>query len=363
MTEAQDLSHFVRRPADGVAAMDLVVDGVYCGACIVTIEKGLRRQAGVRGARVNLASKRVTVEWSDGALDPPVILERLEALGYPAYPFAAETVDSVEIRDGEAAPALPRRRGLRRDERHAAVDLAVGGRRQRPEFGDPRSLPLAVGPGRPAHGGLRRPAVLRERGEGAPRAVGQHGRADHARRRARARHVDAADARPRARRLFRQRADAADVPARRALSRPADAPAHARLRDQSVGDPRRPRRQAVRRGRSARDADRGDPSRRSRARARRRAHRRRRRGRGRAFGDRPEPGDRRDGADRGFPGRAGLRRDRQSDRRPARPGRERRERNPARRGQRPARERRSSSAPPTCASPTARRSSTCRSSM
>ena len=97
MTEAQDLSHFVRHPADGVAAMDLVVDGVYCGACIVTIEKGLRKEAGVRGARVNLASKRVTVEWSDGALDPPVILDRLQALGYPAYPFAAETVDSVEI--------------------------------------------------------------------------------------------------------------------------------------------------------------------------------------------------------------------------------------------------------------------------
>ena len=97
MTEAQDLSHFVRRPADGVAAMDLVVDGVYCGACIVTIEKGLRRELGVRGARVNLASKRVTVEWNDGALDPPVILERLEALGYPAHPFAAETVESVEI--------------------------------------------------------------------------------------------------------------------------------------------------------------------------------------------------------------------------------------------------------------------------
>ena len=97
MAEAQDLSHFVRRPADGVAAMDLVVDGVYCGACIVTIEKGLRKQAGIRGARVNLASRRVTVEWNEGALDPPVILERLEALGYPAYPFAPETADSVEI--------------------------------------------------------------------------------------------------------------------------------------------------------------------------------------------------------------------------------------------------------------------------
>ena len=97
MTEAQDLSHFVRHPADGVAAMDLVVNGVYCGACIVAIEKGLGREAGVRGARVNLANRRVTVEWNEGALEPPVILERLEALGYPAFPFTAEAADSVEL--------------------------------------------------------------------------------------------------------------------------------------------------------------------------------------------------------------------------------------------------------------------------
>ncbi len=97
MTEAQDLSHFVRHPAAGVAAMDLVVNGVYCGACIVAIEKGLGREAGVRGARVNLANRRVTVEWDEGALEPPAILERLEALGYPAFPFSAEAADSVEL--------------------------------------------------------------------------------------------------------------------------------------------------------------------------------------------------------------------------------------------------------------------------
>ena len=96
MTEAQDLSLFVRHPADGVAAMDLVVNGVYCGACIVAIEKGLGRQTGVRGARVNLANKRVTVEWNEGALEPPAILERLEALGYPAFPFTAEAADGLE---------------------------------------------------------------------------------------------------------------------------------------------------------------------------------------------------------------------------------------------------------------------------
>ncbi len=87
---------FVRHPAEGVAAIDLVVEGVHCGACISTIEKGLGRQSGVRGARVNLASKRVTVEWDEGALAPATILDRLSGLGYPAYPFAAGIADGVE---------------------------------------------------------------------------------------------------------------------------------------------------------------------------------------------------------------------------------------------------------------------------
>ena len=96
VSETQDLSHFVRHPLEGVAAMDLVVEGVHCGACITTIEKGLARESGVRGARVNLASKRVTVEWSEGELRPEAIIDRLGSLGYPAYPFAAASLDNIE---------------------------------------------------------------------------------------------------------------------------------------------------------------------------------------------------------------------------------------------------------------------------
>ena len=96
MSETQDLSIYVRHPAEGVAAMDLVVEGVHCGACISTIEKGLSGERGIRGARVNLASKRVTVEWDEQALAPGAIIDRLEGLGYPAYPFATEKLDNVE---------------------------------------------------------------------------------------------------------------------------------------------------------------------------------------------------------------------------------------------------------------------------
>ena len=61
----------------------------------MTIEKVCAdRQACAAPVSIS-ASKRVTVEWNDGALDPPVILERLEALGYPAYPFETSAVDDV----------------------------------------------------------------------------------------------------------------------------------------------------------------------------------------------------------------------------------------------------------------------------
>jgi P-type Cu2+ transporter len=96
VNETQDLSIYVRHPAEGVSSIDLVVEGVHCGACINTIEKGLRGARGIHGARVNLASKRVTVEWDENALAPAAILDRLEGLGYPAYPFATAKLDSVE---------------------------------------------------------------------------------------------------------------------------------------------------------------------------------------------------------------------------------------------------------------------------
>ena len=99
MSVEQDFSVFVRHPARGVAAMDLVVEGVHCGGCMTTIEKGLKSQRGVRSARVNLASKRVTVEWDEGAMKPGSIVERLDELGFPAWPFAPEAAGGAEANE------------------------------------------------------------------------------------------------------------------------------------------------------------------------------------------------------------------------------------------------------------------------
>jgi P-type Cu2+ transporter len=87
MTEMRDLSYFVRRLDDGIARIELAVDGIRCGGCIRAIETGLAAIPGTTRARVNLTDRRVAVEWRDGDVDPVRFLDRLSELGYRAYPY------------------------------------------------------------------------------------------------------------------------------------------------------------------------------------------------------------------------------------------------------------------------------------
>lgn len=87
MAAQQDLSVFVRHHESGVAGMELAVENIRCAGCMHAIENGLAHEAGILSARVNLALKRVTVEWTEGALRPEAVIERLSRLGFRAYPF------------------------------------------------------------------------------------------------------------------------------------------------------------------------------------------------------------------------------------------------------------------------------------
>ena len=92
----RDLSLFVRPGEAGGDAMDLAVGGIKCAGCMAAIEKGLGQEPGIVSARVNLASKRLTVEWRAGMLTPDRIIERLDELGFRAHPFSPRKLDSEE---------------------------------------------------------------------------------------------------------------------------------------------------------------------------------------------------------------------------------------------------------------------------
>lgn len=96
---ARDLSTFVRPGEGGGDAMDLAVGGIKCAGCMAAIEKGLAAEPGIVSARVNLASKRLTVEWQRGSNSPERIIDRLDELGFAAHPFSPRVVDTEEARE------------------------------------------------------------------------------------------------------------------------------------------------------------------------------------------------------------------------------------------------------------------------
>ncbi|MBR3189443.1 heavy metal translocating P-type ATPase, partial [Bosea sp. (in: a-proteobacteria)] len=104
---AQDLSVFVRHRDDGIASMELAVDGIRCAGCMQAIEGGLAREPAILGARVNLALKRVSVEWREALLRPEAVVEKLAALGFKAYPFVAERqADGAAVEERSLLRAL-----------------------------------------------------------------------------------------------------------------------------------------------------------------------------------------------------------------------------------------------------------------
>ena len=106
---AQDLSVFVRHRDGGIASMELAVDGIRCAGCMQAIESGLGREPAILGARVNLALKRVSVEWREALLRPEAVVDKLGALGFKAYPFVAERQEDGAVAEERS---LMRRLGV-----------------------------------------------------------------------------------------------------------------------------------------------------------------------------------------------------------------------------------------------------------
>ncbi len=73
------------------ACTDLSLENVSCAACAWLIERRLGQEPGVAQASVNLSNHRLRLVWDDSRQELSSLLTALEAIGYRARPFRADT--------------------------------------------------------------------------------------------------------------------------------------------------------------------------------------------------------------------------------------------------------------------------------
>jgi Cu2+-exporting ATPase len=93
---------FVRGAPGSLRQATILLEGISCGACVWLIERALERLPGVRRAAVNLAARRVQVEWEDARVRLSRILEAIAALGYRTQGFDAAASEAAATRERRA---------------------------------------------------------------------------------------------------------------------------------------------------------------------------------------------------------------------------------------------------------------------
>lgn len=79
----------------------LTVEGMSCASCVGRIERALGDTPGVLEASVNLATKRASVTYAEGATDPDALVRAVTAVGYPAHPSERETSSGDDAKANE----------------------------------------------------------------------------------------------------------------------------------------------------------------------------------------------------------------------------------------------------------------------
>ncbi|CAM8651772.1 ZntA Cation transport ATPase [Comamonadaceae bacterium] len=104
--DAQEWRAFSREWAPEPACWEsnVVIEGMHCAACALTVEDALRAVPGVRSARVSAASQRAQVTWSQDQTLPSQWMQAVRAAGYRAVP--ANDVFAAELRKVESRKAL-----------------------------------------------------------------------------------------------------------------------------------------------------------------------------------------------------------------------------------------------------------------
>ncbi len=81
--------HFVTVNKDGFSEVSLIIEGIYCSACVWLNEKALINMDGVIATNINYTNNKARVIWDDDIVKLSEIIDMIRAIGYNAYPYDA----------------------------------------------------------------------------------------------------------------------------------------------------------------------------------------------------------------------------------------------------------------------------------
>jgi len=90
---------YVKQTDDGIAHIDLYLEGVHCAACVWLIEKLPNVLNGVLEARLDMRRRVAHIVWSEPTVKLSRIARTLDSLGYPVHPYRASHLHEVKQRE------------------------------------------------------------------------------------------------------------------------------------------------------------------------------------------------------------------------------------------------------------------------
>ncbi len=119
------------------------IEGMTCASCAMRIEKGLKKVPGVRDAHVNLANEQATIAYNPAQTQIEQMVQKVEAVGYKAFPYATDTLSSAEVGSGDV-PVLSLLRLQQEQEREQSKQREIARKRSLLLLGVALTLPVLV---------------------------------------------------------------------------------------------------------------------------------------------------------------------------------------------------------------------------
>ena len=102
-----DFASYTKADADGVSTLNLMVEGLQCAACVWLIETVLKKQPGVKHARINMTTRRLVLKWDADVIDADALAHTVTRLGYRLAPYDPSLISAeTEQREKQLLRAM-----------------------------------------------------------------------------------------------------------------------------------------------------------------------------------------------------------------------------------------------------------------